>query len=137
MFIHWVWFSFMLYGIRLSWHLFNIYYAFRKCFYFSKNELMLFIVSGVIFVSLWWYFLTFWNKIVILHWHLIWCLWWLYWSQWITDIKTLLYCIDEAVQLYPGHVEPSLLLMLWLFRVMTVKWMVVPNVSDEILSLKT
>jgi len=28
--------------------LFNEYYAFKKCLYFSKNELMLFIVSGVI-----------------------------------------------------------------------------------------
>jgi hypothetical protein len=47
-----------------------------------------------------------------------------------------LYCIGEAVQLYPGHVEPSFLLMLWLFRVMAVKWMVLTIISEEILSLK-
>jgi hypothetical protein len=62
---------------------------------------------------------------------------WLYWSQWITDIRILLYCIGEAVQLYPGHVvQPSFLLKLWLFRIMTVKWEVATNVSEEILSLK-
>jgi hypothetical protein len=38
----------MLYGLRLSWHLFHIFYAFKKCLYISKNELMLFIVSDVI-----------------------------------------------------------------------------------------
>ena len=52
-------------------------------------------------------------------------------------IRTLLYCTGEAVQLYPGHVvEPSFLLVLWLFRVMAVKWTVVTSILEEILSLK-
>lgn len=71
------------------------------------------------FTFFWWYYITCCNQKGILQWHVFWCLWWFCWSQWITDIKTLLYCIGDVVQHYPVHVvEPSILLMLWMFWVM-------------------